>query len=124
VTVAADGAEGLARWQEGHFDAVLMDVQMPVLDGLEATRRIREIERTRGGHVPVLAMTANALAGERERCLAAGMDAYLSKPFRRADLLETLGRAMSTARLSDAAQATTEPGSAGGYRRTQPVASS
>ena len=67
-----------------------MDVQMPVLDGLEATRLIRTRERTTDTHVPIVAMTAHAMKGDRERCLAAGMDYYVSKPIRAARLLETL----------------------------------
>ncbi len=63
-----------------------MDVQMPVLDGLEATQRIRQLERESGGHIPIVAMTARAMKGDRERCLDAGMDDYVSKPVRRADL--------------------------------------
>ncbi|MFZ9406217.1 MAG: response regulator [Burkholderiaceae bacterium] len=93
VTLAADGRQGLSCWQQGRFDAVLMDVQMPVLDGLSATREMREIERQQGRRrTPVIAMTANAMSGDRERCLAAGMDDYLSKPFRREDLSAVLAR--------------------------------
>lgn len=93
VEKASDGREGLQRWQQGGFDAVLMDVQMPVLDGLNATRELREIERQQGlRRTPVIAMTANAMTGDRERCLAAGMDDYISKPFRREDLGAALAR--------------------------------
>lgn len=92
VVVASDGEEGVARWREGGFDAILMDVQMPVLDGLQATRRIREAEREMGRHIWIIAMTANAMAGDREKCIAAGMDDYLAKPFRRADLQSVLAR--------------------------------
>jgi len=92
VTVASDGEEGVARWREGRFDAILMDVQMPVLDGLQATRRIREHERNTEHHAWIIAMTANAMAGDRERCIAAGMDDYLAKPFRRADLQAVLNK--------------------------------
>ncbi|MEY2499646.1 MAG: hypothetical protein QOD12_3202, partial [Verrucomicrobiota bacterium] len=65
-------------------------VQMPEMDGFEATRRIREIEATTGGHITIVAMTAHAMAGDRERCLAAGMDDYVSKPLRKEDLLRAL----------------------------------
>jgi len=72
------------------FDLVLMDVQMPDIDGLAATVTIRQRERTAGGHIPIVAMTAHAMTGDRERCLAAGMDSYLSKPVRPAELVEAV----------------------------------
>ncbi len=76
-----------------HFGTVLMDVQMPELDGLSATRLIRQRERSAGGHVPIVAMTAHAMAGDRERCLAAGMDEYVSKPVRPHQLVQAVERA-------------------------------
>ena len=75
---------------------ILMDVQMPEMDGFEATRRIRELEEATGGHIRIAAMTAHAMAGDRERCLAAGMDDYVSKPLRKEDLLRTLDGARTT----------------------------
>ena len=78
VEVAGHGAEGVAACQQRHFDIVLMDLQMPVMDGMTATRRIREWETT--GHIPIIALTANAMTGDRELCEAAGMDGYLTKP--------------------------------------------
>ena len=81
VSVARDGAQALAAIRRERFDLVLMDVQMPVLDGLEATVTLREEERASGGHrTPVIAMTASTMPGDQERCLAAGMDDYISKP--------------------------------------------
>ncbi len=80
VVVAADGRKALNALAHESFDLILMDVQMPVMDGLEATAAIRARERTQGTHVPIVAVTANAMTGDRERCLAAGMDDYLSKP--------------------------------------------
>ena len=71
---------------------VLMDVHMPVLDGFEATARIREMERSKGTHTPLIALTANAMDGDRERCLRAGMDGYISKPVRRDELLDTIAQ--------------------------------
>jgi CheY-like chemotaxis protein len=68
-----------------------MDIQMPEMDGFEATQAIRAQERTVGGHIPVIAMTAHALKGDRERCLEAGMDEYVSKPIHAKRLLETIG---------------------------------
>ena len=78
VEVANNGAEGVAAFQQRRFDIVLMDLQMPVMDGMTATRKIRELETA--GHVPIIALTANAMSGDRERCEAAGMDGYLTKP--------------------------------------------
>ncbi len=80
ITLVDNGLEALERTMQGGFDLVLMDVQMPELDGLTATRRIRQWETVNGGHVPIIAMTARAMQGDRERCLEAGMDDYLSKP--------------------------------------------
>ena len=80
ITLVDNGADALERTMQGGHDLVLMDVQMPELDGLSATRRIRQWEAAHGGHVPIVAMTARAMQGDRERCLEAGMDDYLSKP--------------------------------------------
>jgi CheY-like chemotaxis protein len=90
VTVANNGVEAVEAFQASPFDLILMDVQMPEMDGLQATAAIRQIEATKGGHTPILAMTAHALTGDRERCLAAGMDGYLAKPVRLNDLLQAI----------------------------------
>ncbi|KVN27175.1 hybrid sensor histidine kinase/response regulator [Burkholderia stagnalis] len=93
VEVAENGREALDRLLEERFDVVLMDCQMPLMDGFEATQwlRLREAE-TGAARLPVIALTANAISGDRERCLAAGMDDYLSKPFSRDALLQMLAR--------------------------------
>ncbi|HET6423348.1 MAG TPA: response regulator [Planctomycetaceae bacterium] len=92
VTVANDGREAVERSKEQEFDVILMDIQMPELDGLDATREIRAREAVDGQHTPIVAMTAHALQGDRERCLAAGMDDYLTKPIRFEQLFECLER--------------------------------
>jgi CheY-like chemotaxis protein len=78
--VAATGREALSALAKERFDLVLMDVQMPEMDGLEATRSIRQAERSTGQHLPIIAMTAHAMQGDRERCLSCGMDGHLPKP--------------------------------------------
>ena len=90
VTIAANGREAVALSGDNAFDVILMDVQMPEMDGFEATAAIRRREKEHGGHIPIVAMTAHAMAGDRERCLEAGMDAYVSKPLRPVDLLTTV----------------------------------
>jgi CheY-like chemotaxis protein/HPt (histidine-containing phosphotransfer) domain-containing protein len=80
VVLATNGREAVVRAAEGDIDLVLMDVQMPEMDGLEATRQIRAQEAGSGRHVPIVALTANAMKGDDARCLEAGMDAYLDKP--------------------------------------------
>ena len=91
--VAGDGQQAIDALDRGEFDVVLMDVQMPELDGLEATRRIRA--RWPDRRLQIVAMTANAMAGDREACLAAGMDDYISKPIRPAELTAALERVPS-----------------------------
>ena len=80
VTLVPDGREAVAKSDTASFDLILMDVQMPEMDGFEATAAIRQRERATGTHIPIVAMTAHAMAGDRERCLEEGMDAYVSKP--------------------------------------------
>jgi len=103
VSLASDGCEALDRIAAESFDAVLMDVQMPTMDGLAATAAIRAREAETGGHLPIVAMTAHALHGDREKCLAAGMDDYVSKPIRRRALLDALGRALGRSGFTDGA---------------------
>jgi len=96
VTVAADGREALAALDRARFDVVLMDVQMPEMDGFEVTAAIRALELDTSRHLPIIAMTAHAMQGDRERCLAAGMDAYISKPIKSRDLTDRLERFSQT----------------------------
>jgi CheY-like chemotaxis protein len=90
TTAVGTGRQALGALETGEFDLVLMDVQMPEMDGLEATAAIRLRETKTGSHVPILAMTAHAMEGDRERCLSAGMDGYLSKPVRPQEFFEAL----------------------------------
>ena len=110
VTVAENGREALRRLAEGAFDVVLMDVQMPEMNGLDATRAIRAGEAGTGRHIPIVAMTAHAMAGDRERCLESGMDDYMTKPVRADELAGTVERyAMTNSRPLDAAPAPAVP---------------
>jgi len=92
VEVAANGEEAVGACLRSAYDLVLMDCMMPVMDGLEASRSIRTHETITGRRTPIVALTASAMTGDRERCLAAGMDDYLSKPFQRTDLQRTLDK--------------------------------
>jgi CheY-like chemotaxis protein len=105
VQVAATGHEVLAACKRHQFDLILMDVQMPEMDGLEATAAIRVRERQTGGHVPIVAMTAHAMKGDRERCLDAGMDGYVAKPIHTADVFSAMASALKLASRSQAGQA-------------------
>ncbi len=91
--LVTNGAEAVAAFVPGRFSHILMDIAMPVMDGLSAVGKIREIEATTGHRVPITAFTANVMPGDRERCLAAGMDDFLAKPFKRDELAEKLARA-------------------------------
>jgi signal transduction histidine kinase/ActR/RegA family two-component response regulator len=94
VTVAANGREALAATEREAFDLVLMDVQMPEMDGFEATATLREKEKDTGEHLPIIAMTAHAMKGDRQRCLDAGMDGYVAKPIKPADFFATIEAAL------------------------------
>jgi len=102
AATAQNGKEALEILEGERFDLILMDVQMPVMDGLEATRLIRAKERATGGHIPIVALTAHAMKGDRERCLAAGADDYVAKPIRIADVIAAMGRAFSSQRDASA----------------------
>ncbi|MDB2415367.1 response regulator [Rickettsiales bacterium] len=90
VDVASDGMEALSKYKESQYDLILMDIQMPIMDGYEATKAIREIEQSSDGRIPIIAVTANALNGDREACIAAGMDDYISKPIKGESVEDTL----------------------------------
>jgi CheY-like chemotaxis protein len=90
VTLARNGREALEAFERELFDVVLMDVQMPEMDGFEATAAIREKETASDSHIPIIAMTAHALKGDQDRCLAAGMDGYISKPIRTSELFAVI----------------------------------
>ncbi len=101
VVVANNGREAVDRSEPGGFDLILMDVQMPELDGLDATREIRRREADGQGRIPIIAMTANAMAGDREMCLGAGMDGYVPKPVKRAVLFAEIERILSETNRGD-----------------------
>jgi signal transduction histidine kinase/FixJ family two-component response regulator/HPt (histidine-containing phosphotransfer) domain-containing protein/CHASE3 domain sensor protein len=101
VTVAENGCVALKKLEEQTFDILLMDVQMPEMNGLEATAAIRQREQTTNTHIPIIAMTAHALKGDRERCLSAGMDAYLAKPIMIDELLSAIEGFVTTESKQD-----------------------
>src|SRR5262249_9544142 len=94
---ARTGKEVLSLYEQGTFDLILMDIQMRDMDGLQATAEIRERESVKGGHIPIIALTAHAIKGDRERFLGAGMDGYLSKPIQAGEFMEAIERVKSTA---------------------------
>jgi CheY-like chemotaxis protein len=110
VSVAANGKRAIETLENGEFDLVLMDVQMPEMDGLEATRLIRESEKTTGSHVPIMAMTAYAMKEDEARCLEAGMDGYVSKPIDTQGLFETIENLFEAAGGRDKAQPASSKG--------------
>ena len=90
VDVAENGKTALDMFGLNRYDIILMDIQMPVMNGITATKKIREIEKTINTHTPIIAITANAMLGDKETCLAAGIDDYLSKPYQMEDLISKM----------------------------------
>jgi len=101
VILAENGRQALAAVERHKFDLVLMDVQMPEMGGMEATQAIREREKSTGVHVPIIAMTAHAMQGDRQRCLDAGMDGYLSKPLDPKTFLRTVEESVESVRADE-----------------------
>jgi PAS domain S-box-containing protein len=99
VTLVANGRDAVSAVETGRFDLVAMDVQMPVMDGLAATVAIRKFEEKSGTHVPIMAMTAHAMKGDRERCLEAGMDGYVSKPIRTRELATVVSQLLESGKV-------------------------
>jgi two-component system sensor histidine kinase/response regulator len=112
VRVAQNGREAVEAVEEQAFDLVLMDVHMPEMGGFEATGLIRERERANGRRLPIFAVTARAMMGDRERCLEAGMDDYLTKPMKVKDLLEIIERLVEKSPIAEAEPANDAVGSA------------
>jgi len=113
VVIAANGREACDRLAERDFDVILMDVEMPEMNGLEATAEIRAREAANGRHTPIVAMTAHAHADDRRLCLAAGMDGYVSKPVRRDELLGAIGQALDGASAATRKRSMVEPAQRG-----------
>lgn len=114
VTVAENGRRAVEFFERGKFDLILMDMQMPEMDGVEATAAIRAIEQRTGARTPIVAVTANAMLGDRERCLSAGMDDYLSKPLRAEDLIKTIQRVVKCFNSMNPNSSSNSPNSGGG----------
>jgi PAS domain S-box-containing protein len=100
VVAVENGHRAVEEWRHGTFDCILMDIQMPEMDGLEAVRRIRQLEKQQGGRIPIIAMTAHAGVEDRKTCLQAGMDEYISKPIDAANLFTLLTRCIRSSRES------------------------
>jgi len=102
VSIATDGKQAISATQKEEFDLILMDIQMPEMDGFEATAEIRKREKLTGRRTPIIALTAHALKEDRERCLSAGMDAYVTKPIRPAELFTVIQNILQPSAAGDA----------------------
>jgi two-component system sensor histidine kinase/response regulator len=126
LAIVNNGLEAVEAAKAGRYDLILMDVQMPELDGLGATMQIREWEASRSRHIPIIAMTAHAMKGDRERCLASGMDGYCPKPIRPRELYDAIAKVLPAAAMPIPAQDSTsrpgeEPGAAAADAAAEPV---
>ena len=110
VTVAKNGKDALQHWEAEPFDLILMDVQMPEMDGFEATRIIREKEHDTEKHIPIIAMTARAMKGDRERCLESGMDDYLAKPIHIEEVAKKIAELMGQVQRCPGSGGSERPG--------------
>src|SRR5262249_33462027 len=122
ANVVGDGSEVLQELSRLRYDVVLMDCQMPVTDGYDATREIRRLEEGTGRRIPIIAMTANSMFGDRERCIEAGMDWYISKPIRLEELAKALLWASETRAAANGSSPLALPDVAGPLPRAEPGA--
>jgi CheY-like chemotaxis protein len=95
IDLASNGKEALDKFGTTRYDLILMDIQMPVMNGIVATKKIRELEASTNLHTPIIAITANALSGDKEACIAAGMNDYISKPFQVEVLLKKMEKLLT-----------------------------
>jgi signal transduction histidine kinase/CheY-like chemotaxis protein/HPt (histidine-containing phosphotransfer) domain-containing protein len=121
VDIATDGQEAVGMYDPEIYNMVLMDCQMPNMDGFEATQHIRQREEETGGHVPIIATTANAMVGDREKCLRSGMDGYISKPLKPAQLREVLATYIDFGEEAASSSATQPPPAAPEGKTTEPA---
>ena len=94
ITMVDDGQQAIEAYKKDTFDLILMDVQMPILNGYEATRMIRNVESEKGIHTPIIALTAYAMKSDKDQCIEAGMDDYISKPFKRQQFIDVIKKAL------------------------------
>lgn len=94
ITMVDDGEQAVEAYNQSSFDLILMDIQMPVLNGYEATKIIRSVEKEKGIHTPIVALTAYAMKSDKDNCLDAGMDDYISKPFKRQEFLDMVSNTL------------------------------
>ncbi len=96
ITVVDDGEKAIEQYKNQSFDLILMDVQMPIMNGYEATKIIRDLEQEKGIHTPIIALTAYAMKSDKDQCIEAGMDDYISKPFKRQQFLDMIHNVLSS----------------------------